>query len=91
MRLRHYGFAFNEAIVVYIGMVLFKTCFLVQFLEVSLSSPGIENLQSRSGLQVSDILPVSSAKGGFCQTAEAVGNPGSVSNDWLPRLFELML
>ena len=44
----------------------------------------IGNSLPDTGLQVSHILPRSSAKGGFGQTAEAVGNPGSVSNDWLP-------
>ena len=47
MRLRHFGFAFTQAIVVCISMVLFKTCFLLWFALVPLSSRGIENLQSR--------------------------------------------
>ena len=39
---------------------------------------------SLPGTGLHDILPVSLAKERFCQTAKAVGNPGSVSNDWLP-------
>ena len=45
-----FGFAFTQAmcsIHVHISMVLFNTCFLLQFPLVSLSSRGIENLQSR--------------------------------------------
>ena len=50
MRLRHFGFAFIQAIssiVVYISMALLKTYFLLKFPVVPLSSRGIENLQLR--------------------------------------------
>ena len=49
MQLRNYGFAFTEAIVVYISIwYCLKPVFCSNSFRVSLSSPGIENLQSRN-------------------------------------------
>ena len=65
MQLRHFGFAFTQAIctiVVYISTLLFKTCFLLYFPLVPLSSRGTKTCNRAVYLKLHFPLRVHASK-----------------------------